>query len=166
MALSLPHRPDVTLLRKSQRERALPENTAQALMVAVQTSQQSRASARVDELKRRLSKPSPQWRDFYHWIGAMDKMYQDAGDQPVSRVLRPEVKLQWREEPLEYLPKQHAPPRVARELENLMELEASRRSTAIVAPDTDPLVRKQLIQEEERLAQAYHYLSTRTRYNR
>lgn len=164
MALSLPHRPDVTLLRKSQRERALPENTAQALMVAVQTSQQSRASARVDELKRRLSKPSPQWRDFHHWIGAMDKMYQDAGDQPVSRVLRPEVKLQWREEPLEYPPKQHAPLRVARELENLMELEASRRSTAIVAPDTDPLVRKQLIQEEERLAQAYHYLSTRPQY--
>ena len=91
-------------------------------------------------------------------------MYQDAGDQPVSRVLRPEVKLQWRKEPLEYPPKQHAPLRVARELENLMELEASRRSTAIVAPDTDPLVRKQLIQEEERLAQAYHYLSTRPQY--
>ena len=166
MALSLPHRPDVTLLRKSQRERALPGNTARALMVAVQTSQQSRASARVDELKHRLSQPSPQWRDFYQWIGAMDRMYQDAGDQPVSRVLRPEVKLQWREEPLEYLPKQHAPPRVARELEKLMELEASKRSTAIAAPDTDPLARKQLIQEEERLAQAYHYLSTRTRYNR
>ena len=47
-----------------------------------------------------------------------------------------------------------------------MELEASKRSTAIAAPDTDPLARKQLIQEEERLAQAYHYLSTRTRYNR
>ena len=31
-----------------------------------------------------------------------------------------------------------------------MELEASKRSTAIVAPDTDPLVRKQLIQSDLR----------------
>ena len=94
-------------------------------------------------------------------------MYQDPGDkmhQAVSRVLRPKVRLQWREEPLKYPTKSHAPLRVAQELKSLMEREASRRSTAIVAPDTDPLVRKQLIQEEERLAQAYHYLSTRPKY--
>ena len=166
MALSLPHRPDVTLLRKSQREQALSENTARALLVAVQASQQPLAT-RVEELKHRLSQPSPDWCDFNHWIGAMGKMYQDPGDkmhQAVSRVLRPKVRLQWREEPLKYPTKSHAPLRVAQELKSLMEREASRRSTAIVAPDTDPLVRKQLIQEEERLAQAYHYLSTRPKY--
>ena len=166
MALSLPHRPDVTLLRKSQREQALPESTARALSVAVQASQQPLA-IRVEELKHRLSQPSPDWRDFNHWIGAMGKMYQDPGDktlQPVSRVLRPKVRLQWREEPLKYPTKSHAPLRVAQELKSLMEREASRRSSAIVAPDTDPLVRKQLIQEEERLAQAYHFLSTRPQY--
>ena len=55
------------------------------------------------------------------------------------------------------------PLRVAHELRQLMEQEASKRSTVICAPDTEPHLRKQLIEQEELLAQAYHYLATRPR---
>ena len=53
MALSLPHRPDATLLRKSQCERALPENTTRALLVAEHAGLTTNTSQhnRVDELK-------------------------------------------------------------------------------------------------------------------
>jgi hypothetical protein len=162
MALSLPHRPDVTLLRKCQRERVLPESTACALLTAVQASQRPIAT-RVEALKHRLSQPSPDWCDFNHWIQATGKMYQDPERRTVSRILKPKVNLQWREEPLKYPLSSRAPTREARELHSLMEADASRRSAAIAAPGTDPLVRQQLIEEGERLAQACRHLATRTR---
>ena len=162
MALSLPHRPDVTLLRKCQRERVLPESTACALLTAVQASQRPIAT-RVEALKHRLSQPSPDWCDFNHWIQATGKMYQDPERRTVSRILKPKVNLQWREEPLKYPLSSRAPTREARELHSIMEADASRRSAAIAAPGTDPLVRQQLIEEGERLAQACRHLATRTR---
>ena len=162
MALSLPHRPDATLLHKSQRERALPESTARALVVAVQASQQPLA-ARVDELKSRLLQPGPSWLDYNHWLIAMGKLYKDPSRGTVSRLIRPKVSLQWRAEPLNDPIGGRPPLRVAHELRQLMEQEASKRSTVICAPDTEPHLRKQLIEQEELLAQAYHYLATRPR---
>jgi len=93
----------------------------------------------------------------------MGKMYQNPEKRTVSRILKPRVKLQWREEPLRYPSKSRAPSREARELNSLMEADAAQRSAAIAAPGTNPLVRRQLIEEEERLAQAYHHLATRSR---
>jgi ADP-ribose pyrophosphatase YjhB (NUDIX family) len=160
MALSLPHRPDATLLHKSQRERALPESTACALAIAATASQQPLA-ARVEELKSRLSQPDPSWLDYNHWLLAMGKLYQDPGRGTVTRSsVRPKVSLHWRTERL-LEPCKGRPPRVATELQTLMEEEKLRRSAAIRAPDTEPHTRKQLIEQEELLAQAYHYLATR-----
>ena len=159
MALSLPHRPDATLLHKSQRERALPESTACALAIAATASQQPLA-ARVEELKSRLSQPDPSWLDYNHWLLAMGKLYQDPARGTVTRSVRPKVSLHWRTERL-LEPCKGRPPRVATELQTLMEEEKLKRSTAICAPDTEPHTRKQLIEQEELLAQAYHYLATR-----
>ena len=90
-------------------------------------------------------------------------MYQGPEKRTVSRILKPKVSLQWREEPLKYSLGPRAPTREARELHSLMEADAARRSAAIDAPETDPLVRQQLIEEEERLAQACRHLATRIR---
>ena len=38
--------------------------------------------------------------------------------------------------------------------------EAARRSSLIGDPNTEPHVRKRLLEEEERLSQAYRYLAT------
>ena len=160
MALSLPHRPDVTLLRKSQLERELPESTACALAIAVQASQQPLA-VRVEELKSRLMQPDPSWLDYNHWLLAMGKLYRDPKRGTVSRLIRPKVSLQWRAERLNIPVNGHPPLRVAHELKRLMEDEASKRSTAICATDTKPHKRKQLLEQEELLAQAYQYLATR-----
>ena len=158
-ALAIPHRPDATLLHKSQRERALPESTACALAIAATASQQPLA-ARVEELKSRLSQPDPSWLDYNHWLLAMGKLYQDPARGTVTRSVRPKVSLHWRTERL-LEPCKGRPPRVATELQTLMEEEKLKRSTAICAPDTEPHTRKQLIEQEELLAQAYHYLATR-----
>lgn len=160
MALSLPHRPDVTLLRKSQLERELSESTACALAIAVQASQQPLA-VRVEELKNRLLQPNPSWLDYNHWLLAMGKLYRDPKRGTVSRLIRPKVSLQWRAERLNIPINGHPPLRVAHELRRIMEDEASKRSTAICATDTKPHKRKQLLEQEELLAQAYHYLATR-----
>ena len=152
MALSLPHRPDVTLLHKSRREQALPENTARALSVALQASQQPLAT-RVEELRGRLLQPDPSWLDFNQWVDAMGKLHQEPGREAVSRMLRPKATLQWRTEPLNspILGRSRPPPRVSQELKQLLEREVERRSTAICAPNTKPEVRQQLIKEEELL---------------
>jgi hypothetical protein len=42
-----------------------------------------------------------------------------------------------------------------------MEKEAAKRSSLLGDPETEPHVRTQLLEQEELLAQAYHYLATR-----
>ena len=161
-ALSLPHRPDLALLRKSQQEQDLSENTVRAIAVAEQASRQPLA-ARVDELKGRLMQPNPSWLDYAHWIKAMGKLYGDQRGEAVPRQIKPKVSLQWRAEPLNNPIPEPRPRRVARELQGIMEGEAARRSSLICDPNTEPHVKKQLIEQEELLAQAYHYLATRPR---
>ena len=97
---------------------------------------------------------------YNHWLLAMGKLYQDPARGTVTRSVRPKVSLHWRTERL-LEPCKGRPPRVATELQTLMEEEKLKRSTAICGPDTGPHTRKQLIEQEELLAQAYHYLATR-----
>ena len=159
-ALSPSHRPDTTLLRKAQLEQEFPESTACALAVAIQASQQPLAT-RVEELKSRLQQPDPDWCDYDHWLTAMGKLYRDPRRGTISRSIRPKVLLQWRTERLNNSINGCPPVRVAHGLRRLMKDEASKRSTAICSTDTKPHIRKQLLEQEELLAQAYHYLATR-----
>ena len=159
-ALSLPHCPDLALLRKSQKERDLSESTAKALVVAERAAQMPLA-ARVEDLKDRLSQPNPSWLDYSHWTKAMGKLYDDQRGEVVSRQVRSKVPLQWRAERLDNPIPGPWPKRGARELQEIMEKEAAKRSSLLGDPETEPHVRTQLLEQEELLAQAYHYLATR-----
>ena len=105
--------------------------------------------------------PNPSWLDYSHWLKAMGKLYGDPRGDTLPRQIRPKVALQWRAEPLNDLCPAPRPRRVARELQGIMEGEAAKRSSLICDPNTEPHIRKRLLEQEELLAQAYHYLATR-----
>ena len=99
----------------------------------------------------------------------MGKLYMDLETDPPRRVARRELHLVWRAEPPNY----STPPRnliaisssleAARELNELMEKGAMTRTAALRDPETDPQTRKKLLEEEDRIAQAYRYLAMQIR---
>ena len=158
-ALSMPHRPDVALLRTAQEEPCLTARTAEAVLTAERAALQPLAT-RVEQLRDRLLQPKPSWLDYSHWTAAMGKLYDSPEKGVVSRQIKPKVALQWRAEPLNSPIPGPKSKRVARELQEIMTEEAARRSSLIGDPNTEPHVRKRLLEEEERLSQAYRYLAT------
>ena len=165
MALSLRHRSDATLLQWIQSQHSLAENTLRSLQTAAQAARQPMA-ANVEEIKDQMLRSPGTWPNFHRWIAAMGKLYQDPEGWLPRRRARSSLQLTWRAEPWHYPlePRVRRPPsHAAKELNELMEREAITRSAALHTTNTDPQTRRQLLAEESRIAQAYHYLAARSR---
>ena len=168
MALSLSHRPDATLLRKTQLAPSFSESTVRSMLTAIQAAQQPLA-ARVDELKGQLLKPSSGWPDFNRWVSAMGRLYEDPDGHSSHRMAGPRLQLGWRAEPQQYpvphrkLTARCSPFHASKELERLMEKEATARTEILNDPGTTPETRKRLLEEEKQITQAYRCLAARFR---